>query len=227
MTPDQQRSPGVQATAPDDPAEVAKAPQGLSGDFRRAVFKAAACLLGYPDDAFWQLLPAVVAYFRDLQDMQPAAALVTAAAAMGEWPRLALAALYVATFDFGEPTALYLTAHELGDSRRRGSALLALRSMLRAAGFEPTDTELPDYLPLLFEFLASAPEDCETSELERRLAVVCLQIHSKLADGHPYRGVFTALLGILPNEERTSPQPPFPLREEADTGELPYPLRYD
>ena len=38
--------------------------------------------------------------------------------------------LYVETFDYKEKTNLYLTAHELGDSRKRGAALIKLQKLI-------------------------------------------------------------------------------------------------
>jgi nitrate reductase delta subunit len=198
-----------------------------SRQLRRAAIKAAAWLLGYPDDTFWGLLPQVEAYLCNFQDIPSMAVLARTAEALRRLGPSALAKLYVATFDFSEPTALYLTAHELGDSRQRGSALLALRYLLRGAGFEPVGAELPDYLPMLLEFLASVPEDSDMGELEHRLAVVCAQIRDKLEDEHPYKGIFTALLSMLRDRASSEPRDGFPRREEADTDELPYPLQYD
>lgn len=193
----------------------------------RMACKAAAILLGYPDAAFWSLLPEVEASLRRESASPPLTLLADAASALSQYGAPTLAPLYVATFDFTESAALYLTAHELGDSRRRGSALLELRQMLRAAGFEPAVAELPDYLPLLLEFLACAPAGIETSDLAHRLAAVCAHIQAKLATDNPYRPVFAALLAVLPPLEKSpAADTPFPLREGADTGEMPYPLRY-
>ncbi|MEJ1715085.1 hypothetical protein SMA37_26085, partial [Escherichia coli] len=57
----------------------------------------------------------------------------------------ALREAYVTTFDWTESTGLYLTAHELGDSRDRGAALILLQHIIADAGFELTDGELADY----------------------------------------------------------------------------------
>jgi nitrate reductase delta subunit len=65
---------------------------------------------------------------------------------------------YVETFDFQRRCALHLTYHTLGDRRQRGMALLALKQRYAAAGLELGDGELPDYLPVLLEFAALAPE---------------------------------------------------------------------
>ena len=59
---------------------------------------------------------------------------------------------YVQTFDLRRRCALYLTYFRFGDTRNRGMAMLAFKTAYRTAGFEPTEDELPDYLPLVLEF---------------------------------------------------------------------------
>lgn len=211
-------------------------------DQRRLLLQASALLLGYPGDGLDALLDEMRPDLEQIVEHPAAAQLVAAIAALRAMPPDVREASYVATFDFNEARALYLTAHELGDSRRRGQALLDLRAMLRAAGFEPPEGELPDHLPPLLEFVAAAPSDVDTTPIERRLAPVCAEIHAALAEGDPYRPVLAALRTLLPAAEAegegaevaaTAPtrahsrKPRFPLHERADTAELPYPLRYE
>lgn len=201
---------------------------------RCGVLVAAARLLAYPDDALWALLPEIATYLRTLPASTPATVLVTVAERLRAIDLAKAEARYVATFDFNEPAALYLTAHELGDSRRRGNALVELRALLRAYGFEEATEELPDYLPLLLEFLAHAPVSAvpadvsaPTDALGRRLAAVCERICAHLDPDNLYRDVFAALHDVLPEPEEANPERRFAQREQADTGEMPYPLRYD
>lgn len=65
---------------------------------------------------------------------------------------------YVADFDLQGRTSLHLTYHRFGDRRDRGRALIALKRLLRVAGWELEHWELPDYLPLLVELAAVDPE---------------------------------------------------------------------
>lgn len=225
----------AQGSSPSEPERDARADQpGTTGDAgdagdeaRRDVFIAAARLLAYPDRALWMLLPAIEARLRELPASDALAQLVTVAQRLRATGAAELETHYVATFDFNEATSLYLTAHELGDSRRRGQALVELRTMLRASGFEEVTEELPDYLPLLLEFLAYAPADTSLDALERRLAAVCERISAKLDADNLYRAVFVALCGVLPAPEESNPEQRFTQREQADTGEMPYPLQYE
>ena len=70
---------------------------------------------------------------------------------------------YVDAFDFSKQCSLHLTYHVHGDRRQRGLAMLKLKQAYRAAGFEPPGDELPDYLPLMLEFAALAPDDAGAS----------------------------------------------------------------
>jgi nitrate reductase delta subunit len=72
-------------------------------------------------------------------------------------PLLRLQEIYTATFDLSPSTSLNLTYHRWGDAKERGSALLRLVHLYAGAGYEIADGELPDYLPLVLEFLALGP----------------------------------------------------------------------
>jgi nitrate reductase molybdenum cofactor assembly chaperone NarJ/NarW len=135
--------------------------------------------------------------------------------------------LYVETFDYKEKTSLYLTAHELGDSRKRGAALIKLQKLICEAGYEYEEKELADYIPMLLELLAVAPKGENFISLSRRLAFAIHRIANNLSCSNPYykaislltKHVFTAPgtdeLALLENE-----------REEADQDVMPYPLMY-
>lgn len=62
--------------------------------------------------------------------------------------------IYVSTFDMSPENALYVTYHLYGNDISRGFALLQLKQIYRSAGFDPVTNELPDYLPMLLEFIS-------------------------------------------------------------------------
>jgi nitrate reductase delta subunit len=66
---------------------------------------------------------------------------------------------YIHHFDFGRTTNLYMTYLKLGEQRERGLELLKLKKYFEAHGFEVTDRELPDFLPLVLEFCANVPPE--------------------------------------------------------------------
>lgn len=219
-----QRKASSRASQPSTPTDAT--PEWVAGDKRRLLLKAAAFLLGYPDERFWAQLPEVEAALAERGDTEPAADLRSIARSFHKSDHVTVEALYVRTFDFTESTTLYLTAGELGDNRRRGAALLELRYQLRAGGFEPGGAEAPDYLPLLLEFVACAPPDMETAALESRLASACMRITDQLATNHPYHPLFSALRALLPEPAQPSPSEEVN-RDGSDSGAMPFPIHYD
>lgn len=77
---------------------------------------------------------------------------------------------YVKTFDFHGITTLNLTYNVFKDSRERGNALIQLRGIFANSEFQPITDELPDYVPLILEFL---------SICEKELADQLIKIHYK------------------------------------------------
>lgn len=72
-------------------------------------------------------------------------------------PLLDMQADFVRCFDLNPACSLYLTSHAYGDSPLQGRALAAFAELYRDAGYEPPKEEMPDYLPLVLEFMAVAP----------------------------------------------------------------------
>lgn len=144
-----------------------------------------------------------------------------------QMPLKELQELYVETFDYKDKTALYLTAHELGDSRKRGAALIKLQKLICESGFDYEKKDLADYIPMLLELLAVAPDEMNFMRLSKRLGYAIHRILNHLPSDNPYNSAMNLLMlyvfeapkseeiAMLENE-----------REEADLEELPYPIFY-
>lgn len=134
---------------------------------------------------------------------------------------------YVSLFDYKEKTGLYLTSQELGDSRKRGGALIQLQKLIEYLGFEHIGKELADYMPMLLE-LAAVAEDCkELDGLKKRLAYAGQRIFSNLAETSPYYHIFDLLMSFAlkaPTADEISQVESG--REEADLDDMPYPMLY-
>lgn len=61
---------------------------------------------------------------------------------------------FTAVFDMNPITTLNLTYHTYGDNEERAAALVRLQQSYAQAGWERISGELPDYLPLMLEFLS-------------------------------------------------------------------------
>jgi len=67
-----------------------------------------------------------------------------------------LQAEYVDQFDMTAENSLYLTYHLFDEQDRdRGPALIELAELYKSTGFEISDGELPDYLPLILEYVST------------------------------------------------------------------------
>lgn len=108
---------------------------------------------------------------------------------------------YVETFDLRRRCALYLTYYRYGDTRKRGMAMLGFKAAYRAAGLEPSDGELPDYLPLVLDFAALHPRGEKLLRAHR--ADLELLLRALREASSPYAAVVGAVCAQLPALRRS------------------------
>lgn len=103
---------------------------------------------------------------------------------------------YVEMFDRRCAMSLHLFEHVHGDTRARGGAMVELKALYERAGFSLTANELPDYLPVVLEYLSYR-------DLAEAKAILgdCAQIlravgEALLQCGSNYSAIFQALLTI-------------------------------
>jgi nitrate reductase delta subunit len=65
---------------------------------------------------------------------------------------------YVQTFDMVPEHSLHLTHHLFGDDRGRGPALVDLGEHYKGMGLAVNKGEIPDYLPLILEYVGTLDE---------------------------------------------------------------------
>jgi nitrate reductase molybdenum cofactor assembly chaperone len=107
---------------------------------------------------------------------------------------------YTQIFDMNPRTSLNLTYHSLGDTEERGRALAQLDQVYFQAGYERTTKELPDYLPLMLEFLAQCPDPEGIDLLWSQMGGV-KNIAANLDDSDsPYRLLFEILIDLVESE---------------------------
>lgn len=76
---------------------------------------------------------------------------------LGHGSSLEVESAYVELFDRGRATSLHLFEHVHGDSRERGPAMIDLAQTYEKAGLYVAETELPDFLPVVLEFVSTQP----------------------------------------------------------------------
>ncbi|WP_233805202.1 nitrate reductase molybdenum cofactor assembly chaperone [Paraburkholderia sp. HP33-1] len=142
------------------------------------VYSVLGALLDYPDEQLLKALPEV----RPLLDGERAltreskAGLERFLEYFEARDLMTLQENYVAQFDRGRSTSLYLFEHVHGESRDRGQAMIDLLQMYEQHGLYLASGELPDYLPVFLEYLSRLPGEearallAETAEILQSIA---------------------------------------------------------
>jgi nitrate reductase delta subunit len=163
---------------------------------RATEYKLCSLLLQYPDDELLSARPELVATVAGLPTSPVATALQRFCEWWGSVDPLSLAQHYVETFDLDKRSGLYLTFYDQGDKRDRGAALLRLKRLYRAAGLPLEGSELPDYLPVMLEFAAAAPQGHGEIVLREHRAALELVRSSLRQRDTPYAHVMAAVCAL-------------------------------
>jgi nitrate reductase delta subunit len=92
--------------------------------------------------------------------------------------------------------SLLLFEHIHGESRDRGQAMVNLIETYRKGGLELASRELPDYLPLMLEYLSRRPESEVADWLSHTRHIVGLLAARASERGSPYALLFELLIEI-------------------------------
>ncbi len=116
-------------------------------------------LLGYPDAAMRRHLDEMRDTLHAERALAPGrlAELDTLIDSLSGADALEAEAGYVQLFDRGRATSLHLFEHVHGDSRDRGPAMIDLAQTYEKGGLFLAPGELPDYLPVVLEFVSTQP----------------------------------------------------------------------
>ena len=162
------------------------------------VLRALGALLSYPREEIRQALPEIAKAIRG-SELIPAyqrEGLLTLIDELRADDLLKVEERYVELFDRGRAASLHLFEHLHGEGRDRGQAMVDLTRLYERAGYELSLRELPDYLPVVLEYL-SCCDLRETRELLGDCAHILRRIgQSLIARGSSYATVLQALLVI-------------------------------
>lgn len=114
---------------------------------------------------------------------------------------------YVSLFDRTRRLSLHLFEHVHGESRDRGQAMVDLAALYAQGGLAIDANELPDFLPLFLEFLATHPE-AEAQGLLADVDHILATLEERLGErGSLYAAVLTAVRHLAGAEAVTAPNP--------------------
>ena len=103
---------------------------------------------------------------------------------------------YVELFDRGRATSLHLFEHVHGDSRDRGPAMIDLAQTYEKAGLYLTPEEMPDYLPVVLEFVSTQPPREARAFLGEMSHIFNAIFNALQKRDSPYASVLGALLEL-------------------------------
>jgi nitrate reductase delta subunit len=113
---------------------------------------------------------------------------------------------YTALFDMSPSTTLNVTYHLWGDGEKRAHLLTRLQQEYAGAGLEKNSLELPDFLPLILEFLASVPKAIHSRVIKTSLKGVETLVERLRPIASHYSGLLEPLMELImePTEEQTA-----------------------
>ena len=162
------------------------------------VFRALSALLSYPSEEMRRALPKIADVIRAAPIVAPGElrGLLGLIDELSQDDLLAAEERYVDLFDRGRALSLHLFEHLHGESRDRGEAMVELKQIYERAGFELSARELPDYLPVMLEYLS-----CRDLNEAREMLADCAHIlttigRSLVARRSRYATVLQALIVI-------------------------------
>lgn len=101
---------------------------------------------------------------------------------------------WLGLFDRGRAMSLLLFEHIHGESRDRGQAMVDLLATYREHGFEPGVKQLPDYLPVVLEYLSLRPAE-EVRDWLAHIAHILELLAARAQErGSPYAALLETLV---------------------------------
>ncbi|KAB8139446.1 nitrate reductase molybdenum cofactor assembly chaperone [Gracilibacillus oryzae] len=172
----------------------------MKQEFIAPTYQLISFLLRYPTDEHMLAMEEIEAFIHEIETGSVSRSLTDFLHSITDWNKEQWVEHYIEVFDFGKTSNLYMTYLKLGEQKERGLELLRLKNYYQTAGFEVTDKELPDYLPVMLEFCSQVSKEIRCDLLEKyTLAIV--ETKEKLAEFNShYAKVLEALLGVMKEE---------------------------
>ncbi|OOZ40767.1 nitrate reductase molybdenum cofactor assembly chaperone [Solemya pervernicosa gill symbiont] len=164
------------------------------------IYKIMARILDYPTEELIEHLPEMATLVADdpMLSEQERTELGSVIAWLQLHDLIGLQQLYVNTFDMVPEHDLHLTHHLFGDDRGRGPALVDLSEHYKAAGLDFDGKEIPDFLPLILEYVSTLDEMQATIFLGDAAKVITVLAENLEKAGSNY----ASLMRIIENRGR-------------------------
>ncbi|NCU17816.1 nitrate reductase molybdenum cofactor assembly chaperone [Pallidibacillus pasinlerensis] len=163
--------------------------------FEPKIYQIISILLQYPDDEWFSILPDIKDEINTIENKDVHKLLLEFIEEIEIISQDDLVENYIENFDFGKITNLYVTYLKLREQRERGLELLKLKMFYKSHGFDITDEELPDYLPLMLEFSGNVAKEVSNELLQMHFAAI-EEIQKRLKETESYYAVLLDALKL-------------------------------
>jgi nitrate reductase delta subunit len=173
-------------------------------------FKALSVLLHYPGEDYFRQISEVESILSDMPPDEFKNSISEFITHIRTQSLIHLQETYTAAFDISTDTSMNLTYHIWGDNEKRAGLLTRIQQVYQDFDYERITGELPDYLPLMLEFLCLCPE-----EKAEKVIWECFQnFDTYITRLRPIAPLYSSLLQPLADlavkhfeSKRHSPQP--------------------
>lgn len=160
--------------------------------FSTTLCKSLSLLLHFPDENLLAALDTLESSVASLPS-EAVAPVRKALAYLKSRPLVDLQERYTRLFDLSPATTLNLCCHLPGDPHAQAGRMCSLQGVYNAAGCQSISAELPDYLPLLLEFLSLAPDHGRHAPVSEVLAAVPILAEKLRAADDIYAGLLLVI----------------------------------
>ena len=193
------------AVLPNPPDFLATVGADLMNETNKYI-KVVSLLMQYPDEAYFSSLPEIKSLVGKMPRGPRRASIEKFIARLDGEEAIHLQEQYTALFDMSPSTTLNVTYHLWGDGEKRAHLLTRLQQEYAGAGLEKNSLELPDFLPLILEFLASVPKAAQSRVIKTSLRGVETLVERLRPLASHYSGLLEPLMELImePTEEQTA-----------------------
>ena len=161
------------------------------------ILKLIGVMLDYPKDEMWQYRDELIAAGNDAAlSVSRRKQLQTFITGRLDLDPMRAQEDWLALFDRGRSMSLLIFEHIHGESRDRGQAMVDLMESYRSNGFEMATRELPDYLPVMLEYLSMRPSEEVLDWLKHTGPIIELLAARATERQSPYSLLFELLIEL-------------------------------
>lgn len=125
----------------------------------KTLFRVLSVLLHYPGEDYFRQVSKIEPILVDMPPEEFKVSISEFITRIRTQSLIQLQETYTAAFDMNPATTMNLTYHIWGDNEKRAGMLSRIQQVYQDAGYDRITGDLPDYLPLMLEFLSVGPEE--------------------------------------------------------------------